>query len=204
MKYTKKTRVLFYGDSNTYGYDPRGMVGGRYPEEKRWTHLVGDILGEDYIIYEDGMNGRQIPGYPAGVEYMEVSAEPLYEDDVLAFMLGTNDILLSSSPNADRTIVKLERIIKWYKNARPPYWLLVIAPVPISDSADDLEIYHEESLRLNRLMEELCKKERILFIDTTDWNVPLAFDGVHFAEEGLQGFAEKMAEAIVRTIPRDE
>ena len=26
-------KVLFYGDSNTYGYDPAGFMGGRYPEE---------------------------------------------------------------------------------------------------------------------------------------------------------------------------
>ncbi len=24
-------KILFYGDSNTYGFDPRGFGGGRYP-----------------------------------------------------------------------------------------------------------------------------------------------------------------------------
>ena len=30
-------RILCLGDSNTYGYDPRSYVGGRYPETVRWT-----------------------------------------------------------------------------------------------------------------------------------------------------------------------
>lgn len=29
--------ILCYGDSNTYGYDPREPLGGRYPTAVRWT-----------------------------------------------------------------------------------------------------------------------------------------------------------------------
>ena len=28
-------KIIFYGDSNTYGYDPRGFFGMRYPKEVR-------------------------------------------------------------------------------------------------------------------------------------------------------------------------
>lgn len=33
-------RVLCYGDSNTYGYDPRSYLGERYPKSVRWTSLL--------------------------------------------------------------------------------------------------------------------------------------------------------------------
>ena len=29
--------ILFYGDSNTYGYDPRSFFGDRFSREIRWT-----------------------------------------------------------------------------------------------------------------------------------------------------------------------
>ena len=29
-------KVICYGDSNTYGYDPRSWLGGRYDADSRW------------------------------------------------------------------------------------------------------------------------------------------------------------------------
>ena len=33
-------KILCFGDSNTYGYDPRSCLGGRYPDSVRWTALL--------------------------------------------------------------------------------------------------------------------------------------------------------------------
>lgn len=51
-------RIFCYGDSNTYGYDPRSCLTARYPAEERWT---GQLPG-DWEILNHGMNGREIPG----------------------------------------------------------------------------------------------------------------------------------------------
>ena len=37
---TMGRRILCFGDSNTYGYDPRSYLGGRYPASVRWTALL--------------------------------------------------------------------------------------------------------------------------------------------------------------------
>ena len=55
------TKIIFFGDSNTYGYDPRGMLGMRYPEAARWTTQVRKALEGKYVVIEAGMNGRMIP-----------------------------------------------------------------------------------------------------------------------------------------------
>ena len=34
------TTLLCYGDSNTYGFDPRGFVDDRYEEDDRWCDLL--------------------------------------------------------------------------------------------------------------------------------------------------------------------
>ena len=54
--------VLCYGDSNTYGFDPRSWLGERYPADVRWTGLLARKTG--WTILEEGQNGRQIPARP--------------------------------------------------------------------------------------------------------------------------------------------
>ena len=55
-------RVLCFGDSNTYGYDPRSYFGGRYPAISRWVDLLAAKTGWDVI--NAGENGREIPRSP--------------------------------------------------------------------------------------------------------------------------------------------
>ena len=39
-------KALFFGDSNTYGYDPAGFMGGRYPRDARWTTILEQDLAD--------------------------------------------------------------------------------------------------------------------------------------------------------------
>ena len=32
--------VICFGDSNTYGYDPRSYLGGRYDTDSRWVDIL--------------------------------------------------------------------------------------------------------------------------------------------------------------------
>ena len=32
--------ILCFGDSNIYGYDPRGYFGGRYDADSRWVDIL--------------------------------------------------------------------------------------------------------------------------------------------------------------------
>ena len=32
--------IICFGDSNTYGYDPRGYFGGRYDADCRWVDIL--------------------------------------------------------------------------------------------------------------------------------------------------------------------
>ena len=38
-------RVCCFGDSNTYGYDPRSFLGGRYAAENRWVDILQSKTG---------------------------------------------------------------------------------------------------------------------------------------------------------------
>ncbi len=58
-------RIVCYGDSNTYGYDPRSYLGGRYPEAVRWTALLNT---EGREVINEGQNGRPIPRLEREIE----------------------------------------------------------------------------------------------------------------------------------------
>ena len=50
-------RVICYGDSNTFGYDPQAMFGEHY--HPRWTDILSELTGWDVV--NDGVNGREVP-----------------------------------------------------------------------------------------------------------------------------------------------
>ena len=52
-------KILCFGDSNTYGYDPRSYIGSKYEEDSRWVDLLRKITGHETV--NRGMNGRCIP-----------------------------------------------------------------------------------------------------------------------------------------------
>ena len=45
--------ILFFGDSNTYGYKPDKS--GRYDYDVRWTGRIANLLGNEYNIIEEGL-----------------------------------------------------------------------------------------------------------------------------------------------------
>ena len=57
-----KKHILCFGDSNTHGRCPEPSEsadrGERYNENERWTCLLQKALGEDYLVLENGVNGR--------------------------------------------------------------------------------------------------------------------------------------------------
>ena len=83
----KAMGYLCFGDSNTYGYDPRGFFGGRY--ENCWVDLLAAKTGHTFI--NAGANGREIPRSPSAVGQMD-------EADSILIILGTNDLLQGASP----------------------------------------------------------------------------------------------------------
>jgi lysophospholipase L1-like esterase len=48
--------VLCYGDSNTWGYDPVSQ--SRFDIHTRWAGVARDLLGSDWHVIEEGLNGR--------------------------------------------------------------------------------------------------------------------------------------------------
>ena len=48
--------IICFGDSNTYGYDPRSYLGGRYNPDSRWVDILAEKTG--WTVCNMGQNGR--------------------------------------------------------------------------------------------------------------------------------------------------
>ena len=177
-------KVLCYGDSNTYGYDPRGFFGDRYPKESRWVDILAQRTG--WQIQNEGQNGREIPSRPFQYQRTgELLAQLV--PDVFVIMLGTNDLLRGYS--AEETCSRMEAFLRHIQPGCGQ--LLLIAPPPMKRGAwVTEESLIAESVKLAEAYQALSQKQSIFFADAEKWNVQLAFDGVHFTEEGHRAFAK--------------
>lgn len=177
-------KVVCFGDSNTYGYDPRSYLGDRYPKESRWVDLLAEQTG--WCILNKGMNGREIP--------REKQPFPDHTD-LLILMLGTNDLLQGNS--ADMTAARMKAFLQTME--QPPHQILLVSP-PALKSGEWVQNAKliRESEKLGPLYQEIAAQAEILFADAALWNIPLCFDGVHFTEYGHELFAEKLSEIILQ------
>ena len=91
-------KLLCYGDSNTYGYDPCSFFGSRYPAEHRWVDRLAQELHCETI--NRGQNGREIPRRPQEFLEFERLLSENTSVDLLIILLGTNDLLQGNSPEA--------------------------------------------------------------------------------------------------------
>ncbi|MBR5125814.1 MAG: NAD(P)H-hydrate epimerase [Oscillospiraceae bacterium] len=176
-------KVICYGDSNTYGYDPRSRAGESYPASVRWVDILAGKT--HWNVINDGQNGREIPTEPVTF--------PL-DTDLLIVMLGTNDLLQLSFP--EDAAHRMEQFLTTVNLPREK--LLVLAPpamVPGEWVQDDSLI--EDCAALTRLYRDLCGRLGIRFLDTTPWNIRLCYDGVHFTEEGSVDFGSRLAEELM-------
>lgn len=188
-------KLIFYGDSNTYGYDPRGWLGMRYGEDIRWAAAVKKALLGRYDVMEEGMNGRMLPDEVKEGGYLFRLLLELEDGDIFVMMLGTNDILLTDHPDADIPIAKMRSFLETAERYGWLSYITIIAPVPVSFDGE-LRFFHAECMRMNDAFGEICEKMGVRFIDASEWKVPLSGDGVHFSEEGHRVFAENLMQMI--------
>jgi lysophospholipase L1-like esterase len=205
-------KAFFYGDSNTYGYDPAGFMGGRYPREERWTTILQDNLAQTWEVLADGMPGRSLPSVGYEWDYLRSVLREVTPLDLFAVMLGSNDILGTLRPNAEKTAAKMNDFVSFVTDfTGEATQFLLIAPPRIelreeSYSASYVrgdksyaQIYFEQGEKLAEYYEDLAGYRGILFADASKWELDFAYDGVHLSERGHALFAQKMTE-VLRTI----
>ena len=204
--------VLCYGDSNTYGYDPD--TGGRYPREKRWTTLLGTMLGDGYEVIAAGLNGRTTAYDRPGAEWKNGAScfiatlgthKPV---DWLIIMLGTNDCNAELGLSAADIADGMETLVKLAEEKSPELQgyvpgIIVAAPAPIledfGNSPFACELDQEsvqKSEDIGSLYAEIAERHGCRFIDAADGVEVSPSDCEHLTEKGHRQMADKAYRAI--------
>ena len=196
-------KVVFYGDSNTYGYDPADMYQQRFSEDKRWTTMVARSFEPDLEVIPEGMNGRRIPDLKYDRSYLQKVINEVGDNGLFCTMLGTNDLLMLMEPDAGYAVQKMETYLEYLCCSLRTDQILIIAPPYIGNReiTDPLyQRYYQEGIRMNAEFRNLSMKHGVWFADASLWNVEMSFDLVHFSERGHWIFAEKMTRLITEIL----
>ena len=180
-------KILCFGDSNTYGYDPRSFFGSQYPAQHRWVDLLAKKL--DYEVINAGENGREIPrreGERMRFDLMLANQKPI---DLLVIMLGSNDLLQGNS--VDAVVKRMEAFLK-HIDLDKSQILLIAPPAMQLGEWVPTQALIDASVALNHEYKALFERLGMGFVDAGEWNIPLTFDGVHFTEKGHKAFAESL------------
>lgn len=181
-------KILCYGDSNTYGYDPASFFGGRYGPDSRWCDLLAAGTGLEVI--NRGENGRSIPCRSWHLEDLE---QDILRDSplgLLIIMLGTNDILNDCTQQPEQITERMEKLLDFVAGRFPELPVLLLSPPPVRLPVPEPV---RTSERLGKSFEDLARRKGVLFCDTALWNPELSADGVHLSPNGHRTFAEKLS-----------
>lgn len=170
--------VICFGDSNTAGYNPCAKFGESF--DRPWPAILAELTG--WQVRNEGVNGREVPDEPA------VPAEDV---DLMLVMLGTNDLLQLDTPEA-----AAQRMETFLSRCDPKRVGIIAPPAMVwGEWVQDEELI-QDSHRLAELYQALADRLGIRFFNGVNWNVPMAFDGVHFTEEGHGIFAAELAKEL--------
>lgn len=208
--------ILCYGDSNTWGFVPGSinfdtLYMERYPRHKRWTGILQNLLGNNYNIIEEGLNGRT-----TNVDYKELYGRNgktfllpcLYTHsplDLVILMLGLNDLKKEfnrSNQDINQGISELIEIIQQSKYGHdmqsPPKILLVSSPILVNETYSD-DMFSGAIVRAQQFAEDfkqIAEKHHCHFLDAAPHIQLSEIDGLHFDEKAHQIFAELLYSEI--------
>ena len=207
-----KKHIICLGDSNTHGYcaDPADCAdhGIRFNENERWTCLLQQKLGDDYLVTEEGLSGRTTVFQDPLHECMDALtvAYPILKShevvDLLIIMLGTNDTKDRLGMNAPCIALGMSRLVEKCKSV--PCWankpnILVIAPPHIGRELNDPcmgTTCAEKSEELAKYYEPVAKNQGCAFLDAQGVAEFNKVDFMHLSSKGHRQLAEKLAELI--------
>jgi len=194
----KAKRVVCYGDSNTWGYDPTSLWGDPYPDGVPWP---SQLACHGFEAVNEGLNGRCVPDDPVS---WQRTADMLEEDlpaGAIVVMLGTNDLLrgvqcgLRAEDVAGRMRDFLEsKPIRRLQREAP---VILVAPPRMRRGAlTDLPGLLEESRCLGAEYGRLARELGVGFCDASAWDLPMAYDGTHLTPQGHELLAQGLAKVL--------
>ncbi len=202
--------VLCFGDSNTHGTAPmpRRTANTRLGPADRWPGalaaslpnwdviaegLPGRTTGRDDPVMGAHMNGQ------TGLRIALASHQPV---DLLAIMLGTNDLKTRFAPTPHKVTAGMAGLLDIALSVElhqrhGGYKVLIIAPPPVSEAGCLAgEFYLASDIQLAPTYAALAATRGCAFLDAGAHIATDALDGVHFDAESHRTLGRAIAARI--------
>lgn len=212
---TDPKTVLCFGDSLTWGFDPRGGANLiRYGFAERWTRQLQAELGASYHVVENGLNGRTtvfddpVLGDMSGLAQLPVALKSNMPLDLVIILLGSNDAKTRFNVNGDEIARGLSRLLEvvskssFGPNGKAPSTLVLIPPEMGEVGGTWLEPMFDpvhSRAALKRIRETYPTVANAFGAECFDINQvvgPGAIDGIHFDPEALKPIAKEIANVV--------
>ena len=198
-------KILCYGDSNTFGYNP--FDSSRFDEKTRWTALLQENLGSDFEITEEGACDRTgIADNDKGFLYSAQRHFPKMitktkNVDLLILAIGTNDLQFKYDLTIHQFENGLEKLIVTAKNNVRR--IILIPPVILHENVlegffkfqfDETSV--SKSKKIGKIYRKLSNIYGLDYFDLNDFVKPSNADGLHYDSEGHKIISTKLSDYI--------
>lgn len=214
-----KKHIVCLGDSNTHGYcaNPSDCADGgiRFNESERWTQRLQTLLGDGYLVTEEGLSGRTtcfddpIHEGLSALSYITPCLKSHEFVDLLIIMLGTNDVKERFGASAACVAIGMGRLVK--KAMATECWgdqkpnILVIAPPHIGEGMHTSPVADTmgagcaaKSRELARYYKEQCTLLGCHFLDAQ--HLDCEFNDIDYMHLTRRGHAT-LADALAKLVP---
>ena len=134
--------IVVYGDSMSWGIIPGTR--DRLPENKRWAGILQSLLGDEYKVIEECLNGRTTQfedvNRPArsGLQHINMLLESHSPIDLVIVMLGINDFQDIIGVSSKESALGLKALINKIQGLSPepmkkPAQVLAVIPPEIKE-----------------------------------------------------------------------
>ena len=188
--------VLCYGDSNTHGSPALADISVNARLVRPWPAVLAELSG--WKVIAEGLPGRTtvhndpVEGvHKNGLAHLPVSLESHRPLDVVAILLGTNDLKarfgvgpFEIAQSAARLVQAVSTSTAGRDGVRPKP--LLIAPTPIIETGRFAELFAGGAEKSRRLAEEYAAQADLLscaFLDAGQHMTVSPVDGIHFDQD---------------------
>lgn len=210
--------LLCFGDSNTHGTAPMASLldRRRYDRATRWPGVCQATLGPDWHVIEEGHPGRTSTledptagPHRAGVSILPALLESHQPLDLVAIMIGTNDLKMCHGMSPLDIALAVERLVLTVRHS--PYGpdrtapaVLLIAPVPILERGWLAEMYAGGAAKAARLppyLSEVAERNGAAFLDAGSIAQVDPEEGIHLPETAHAAIGRAVAEVTQTLFP---
>ena len=183
-------KVLCFGDSNTFGFNPKN--GSRFDKSSRWTGILQVLCKNEFNIIEAGCNNRTaFSDNPAGKMFTGYKILPDFFKQDLDFVIlaiGINDLQFQYNVTLDSISTGMSSLVEMVKKSLRNSKIVLVSPTELTENVLKSPIFStlfdetsiEKSKHLSKIYFEISKKYDCAFIDLNSIAIPSYIDGLHF------------------------